>query len=70
MYHILYHTFGRGSDSADFDSEQDCEIAYACGMNKAFIPLSDGEQSEYDLDDFLSYRKGSVVADFTRFVYN
>ena len=56
--------FERGSDSADSDSEEDCEMAYACGMNKAFMPLSDGEQSESerqhcmgnDLDDFLPYK--------------
>ena len=57
--------FERGSESADSDSEEDCEMAYACGMNKAFMPLSDGEQSESerqhcmgnDLDDFLPYEE-------------
>ena len=57
--------FERGSESADSDSEEDCEMAYACGMNKAFMPLSDGEESESerqdcmgnDLLDFLPYEE-------------
>ena len=55
--------FERGSEPVDSDSEEDCEMAYACGMNKAFMPLSDGEESESerqhcmgnDLLDFQPY---------------
>ena len=44
-------------------------MAYACGMNKAFMPLSDGEQSESerqdcmgnDLLDFLPYEESAGV---------
>ena len=63
--------FERGSDSVDSDSEEDCEMAYACGMNSAFMPLSDGEESECerhdcignDLADFLPYEESVGVDD-------
>ena len=57
--------FERRMESVDSDSEEDCEMVYACGMNKAFMPLSDGEESESerqhcmgnDLLDFLPYEE-------------
>ena len=62
--------FERGCDSVDSDSEDAAEIAYSYGMNRAFMPVSDSEQSESerphcignDLIDFLPY-EDSVAAD-------
>ena len=63
--------FERGTDSEDTDEEVECEMAYACGMNSAFMPLSDGEESECerhdcignDLADFLPYEESVGVDD-------
>ena len=52
--------FERGVESVDSDSEEGCEMAYACGMNKAFMPLSDGEESESERQNCM----GNDLLDF------
>ena len=67
----VYHTLLRMAPTVpEADSEDAAEIAYSCGMNRAFMPVSDSEQSESerphcignDLIDFLPY-EDSVAAD-------